>query len=200
MSWLLQSVFRRLSVLSLVLAIISGAVWAWRTTPWYLPPQQYFVTVSPDASVFQRHEQPFDISFPYHRSLLVSGSFPMPFGVSPTINQMLMERGVDFGSSLSAADARLYSQYCGFIDDKEQAQRGVWREATLCNSAKLKDDLLSAAVTVFKDKVDAEIADYRLTVVKNVGVKLSITLASALGFLLAVAAGMWVVKGDSLEK
>ncbi|MDA9537463.1 hypothetical protein ACM41_15060 [Bradyrhizobium sp. CCBAU 21362] len=89
---------------------------------------------------------------------------------------MLIERDVDIGSSLSVADAGLYSQYCGFIDDKEQAESGVWREAVLCNSAKLKDDVLRAAVAEFKDKVDAEIADYRLLMMKNVGTPASRSL------------------------
>ncbi|MGJ4906978.1 hypothetical protein [Bradyrhizobium sp. HKCCYLS2033] len=192
---LAQSVLGRLSVLTLGLAVIAGVWWAWSTSPWYLPPQEYYVTVSPDTWALKRSGKPFDLSSPYHRSLLVSGPLAVLFGASPRINKLLMARGVDVGSPLSAIDARLYSQHCGFIDDKVQTERGVWKEAALCNSGHLKDDVLQAAVTEFKDKVDAEIADYWITIVRNTGSKLGLSVAYSLGLLLAVAGGMWVVKG-----
>lgn len=119
----------------------------------------------------------------------------MPFGAGPLTNKLLLERGVDIASPLAAADARLYSQYCGFIDDKQQTDRTIWKEAVLCNSGNLRTDILQAAVVEFHDKVDVEIANYWAAVARNVVTKLGIALLAAWGALLVVAAAMWVVKG-----
>src|SRR6266436_1452737 len=42
---ILRTAIGRLSVLLIGVAVIVGGGWAWQTAPWYLVPQQYFVTI-----------------------------------------------------------------------------------------------------------------------------------------------------------
>jgi hypothetical protein len=187
-----------LSVLLVGLALLAGGFWSWQATPWYLVPQQYFVTVSPSLTSIARAGRPFDIGSSFHRSLLVSGPFPMPFGADPDVNILLLERGADPASPVEAINAKDYSRDCGFIDDKAQSERAVWRGARLCNGGNLKGEVLQAALAVFHEKADAEIANYRVTSVRNAATKIGTTLSIALAALLAVAAGMWVMAGRLL--
>jgi hypothetical protein len=189
------TIFGRLVTLTLSVAFIVGLGRAWTTAPWYLLPGEYFVTVSPSEAVLQRNGRDFDISFEYHRSLLVSGPLPVPFGVSPLTNQRLIARGVEIASTYMEANGRLYSQYCGFIDDKVHADQAVWKEATLCNSGNLRGDIRQAALVEFHRKVDAEVDSYRIALVKHAGIELGTALLGAIGVLALAAAGMWVAKG-----
>jgi len=189
------TVFGRLAVLTVSVAAIMGLGHAWTTAPWYLPPGEYFVTVSPSESVLQRNGSVFDIAFEYHRSLLVSGPLPVPFGANPKTNQRLIERGVEISSTYMDSNVRLYSQYCGFIDDKVQANGTVWREALLCNSGNLSGDILQAALVEFHNKVDTEIFSYRIAFAKHFGSVLVTALLGGIGVLAVAAAGMWVAKG-----
>ena len=195
---LLRSVIGRLSVLLIGIAVIGGSVWSWRTAPWYLVSQQYFITVSPNDTYTQRGGRPFDVSLPFHRSLLISGPLPVPFGADPNTNLLLLERGADLDSPLATSDAKLYSQYCGFIDDKMQTERANWRWARLCNSGNLQGDFATAALAEFHNKADAEIAHYQSSVLRNAAAKFGAVLSMALGLLLVVAAGMWVAVGRLL--
>src|SRR5205809_66646 len=111
------TVIGRLATASLLIAAMAGGVWAWTTSPWYLLPDQYFITISPDGGALQRNGRPFDIRSEYDRSLLISGPVPKPFGVDPGTNVRKLEREMNFGAAFQAADARLYSEWCGFIDD-----------------------------------------------------------------------------------
>jgi hypothetical protein len=122
----------------------------------------------------------------------------VPFGADPDTNVLLLERGVDPGSPLEAINAKNYSRDCGFIGDKAQSERAVWREARLCNGGNLQGDVWQAALTEFHDKTDAEIANYRNAVLRSAAVKLGTALSAALAILLAAAAGMWVVAGRLL--
>lgn len=157
-----------------------------------------FVTVSPDDTYTQRGGRSFDLNSPLHRSLLVSGPLPMPFGADPNTNLLLLERGADLESPLATSNAKLYAQYCGFIDDKTQAERAFWRGARLCNSGNLQGDLAKTALAEFHDKADSEIANYRSSVIRNAAEKLGTALSAALALLLVVAAGMWVAAGRLL--
>jgi hypothetical protein len=188
-------VISRLAVLSLGIALAVGTTWSWRTSPWYLLPDQYYFTIKPEDSTLQRGGSRFDINFPYHRTLLVSGPNPKPFGADPYTNIRLAERGFDFGSSVAKFDARLYSQNCGFIDDKAQPDRIAWKQAILCNSGELHGELLQAALNAFHEKVDQEITDYRLSLVRNAADKLGKTILAAFSLVVLIAAGMWVAKG-----
>jgi hypothetical protein len=185
----------RLVVLALSVALAVGTIWSWRTSSWYLLPDQYYFTVKPEDSTLQRSRSSFDINVPYHRDLLVSGPNLKPFGANPDTNIRLIERGFDLDSPLTKIDGRLYSQNCGFMDDKVQKDRASWRQVILCNSGELGGEILQAAVTVFQEKVDQEVLDYRLSLGKNAVDKLGKTILAAFGFVALAAAGMWVSKG-----
>jgi hypothetical protein len=189
-----QTVIGRFAALSLAVAVIAGAVWSSRTSPWYLVPDQYFITVSPQESVLQRDGKPFDLQYDYQRKQLVSGSIPMPFGVDPDINSRLMQRGLDVGSQLAKFDANFYSKNCGFPDEEGKA-RFSWRATRLCNTGSLNGDLLQAAVQVFHEIVDNEISQYWFSLAKNAADKIGQTLLAAIAFIGLLAAGMWVARG-----
>lgn len=197
-SAIFRTVLGRLSALLVGVALIVGGIWSWRTAPWYLVPQQYFVTVSPDLTSIARAGRPFDIGLPFHRSLLVSGPFPIPFGADPNVNVLLLERGVDPASIMQPLAAKDYSRDCGFIDDKTQSERAFWRGARLCNGGNLQGDVWRAALAEFHDKADSEIESYRTAVFRRFAVSLGTSLLIALAALIAAAAGMWVFAGRLL--
>jgi hypothetical protein len=192
---LFQTAIGRLTVLSVVVAMVVGAIWSWRTSPWYLVQDEYFITVSPDESYLARGGANFDISSQYHRSLLVSGPLPVPFGVDPATNGRLLDRGLDLDSSIWASVTRLYATYCGFPDDEHPKARAWWKDTRLCNSAELNGKILEAAVAKFHNKVDEEIVRYRLDLAKNAAEKMGKSLLAALGLVVLTAAGMWVTRG-----
>jgi len=189
-----QTVIGRFAALSLAVAIIAGTVWSWRTSPWYLIPDQYFITVSPQESVLQRGGAPFDPNSGYQRGLLVSGSMPMPFGVTPNINSRLIQRGLDVGSQLAKFDASFYSKNCGFPDERGNA-RSSWKETRLCNAGNLDGELLQVAVKVFHEKVDDEISQYWLSLTRNAANKIGQALLVAIALIGLLAAGIWVARG-----
>ena len=195
---ILRTVLGRLSVLLVGVALFAGGVWSWQTAPWYLVRQQYFSTVSPNDTSLSRGGRPFDIGSSFHRSLLISGPFAMPFGADPDTNVLLLERGADPGSPLEAINAREYSRDCGFIGDNMQSERASWRGARLCNGGNLQGDVWQAALTEFHDRADAEIANYWFNVFRNTAVKVGMALSATLAALLAVVAGMWVKAGRLL--
>ncbi|RXG87357.1 hypothetical protein [Bradyrhizobium zhanjiangense] len=197
-SAIFQTVLGRLSALLLGLALFAGGFWSWETAPWYLVPQRYYVTVSPDLTSMARAGRPFDIGSSFHRSLLVSGPFSMPFGADPDVNTLLMERGADPASPIQAINAKDYSRDCGFIEDKTQSERAVWRGARLCNGGNLTGEVLQAALVEFHEKTDAEIANYSVAIVRNAATKIGIALSIALAALLVVTAMMWVMAGRLL--
>lgn len=185
----------RLMVLSMGVALVVGTIWSWRTSSWYLLPDQYYFTIKPEDSTLQRRRSNFDINVPYHRDLLVSGPNLKPFGANPDTNGRLIERGLDFDSPVAKIDGRLYSENCGFIDDKVQKDRTSWKQAILCNRGELGGEILKAAVTVFQEKVDQEILDYRLSLGRNAVDKFGKAILAAFGLVMLAAAGMWVSKG-----
>lgn len=194
-SALLRTILGRLGLLALLVATVAGGAWAWMTSPRYLVSQQYFITVAPDEAYRQRSGRSFDLGSSYHRSLLVSGPLAMPFGAAPDTNLLLLERGADPGSPVEKINARLYADYCGLMFDEKKSERVVWRGARLCNSGKLRGEVLQAAVAEFHDRTDAEISSYRNSVLQNAAAKLGAALTVALLLLLTVAAAMWVTKG-----
>jgi hypothetical protein len=184
----------RFAVLAVAVAIIAGGVWSWRTSPWYLIPDRYFVTYSPQETVLQRDGKPFDAKNSYHLSLLVSSELPMPFGVDPDINSRLMQRGLNGSSRLDEIDAKMYSQNCGF--PLEQGKPRVnWKGTRLCNTGNLDGELWRAAVQVFHEKVDDEISGYWLSLAKNAADKIGKCLLVAIGLIGLLAAGLWVTRG-----
>jgi hypothetical protein len=189
-----QTILGRFAGLAVAVAIITGSVWSWRTSPWYLIPDRYFITVSPQETMPQRDGKPFDPQYAYHRQLLVSGSIPMPFGVDPDINSRLLQRGHEMGSQLANFDANFYSNNCGFPDE-EGKPRVTWKETRLCNTGNLDGDLWRAAVQVFHEKVDDEISEYWLDLAKNAADKIGQTLLAALALTGLLVAGMWIAKG-----
>ncbi|HEY5306240.1 MAG TPA: hypothetical protein VIJ52_06180 [Pseudolabrys sp.] len=178
----------------MIVAIIAGGVWSWRTSPWYLVPDQYFITVSPQESASQRDGKPFDLQYDYQRRLLVSGSIPMPFGVDPDINSRLIQRGLEIGSQLAKFDADFYSKNCGFPDEQGKP-RVSWKGTRLCNTGSLDGKPWQVAVQVFHEKVDDEISGYWLSLEKNGADKISQSLLVALVLIGLLAAGLWVAKG-----
>jgi hypothetical protein len=195
---LLGTVIGRLAAAALMIALIAGSVWAWRTGPWYLVQDQYFITVSPDGGVLQRDGRPFNIRSEYDRSLLVSGPAPKPFGVDPHTNVRKLERELNFSPRIEEIDATLYSERCGFVDDKVQKQRSWWKGVALCNSADLNGEVLQAAIQIFERQVDDEISAYRLRLATNAGIKLGMSLLGAFSAVVIVAAGMWIANGRLL--
>jgi hypothetical protein len=192
---LLATSLGRLAVLSLVIAVVGRAIWAWQTSSSYLLPYQYFFTVDPENSYLQRDGRKFDINLEYDRSLLVTGPLPKPLGVDPDTNIHILNLGTDLGDAIEKANENMYSMYCGFIDDKVQRDRTMWRGVVLCNAGQLANEMLQVAVTVFHQKVDDEIWDYRVRIAKNAADKMSRALLSALAVVVIAAAGMWIVKG-----
>lgn len=178
----------------MTVAIIAGGVWSWRTSPWYLVPDQYFITVSPQESLLQRGGNPFDLKYEYQRGLLVSGSIPMPFGVDHDINSRLIQRGLEMGSQLARFDADFYSKNCGFPDEQGKP-RINWKGTRLCNTGNLDGELWQVAVQVFHEKVIDEISNYLRSLAKNASDKIGQTLLAALVLTALLAAGMWVTKG-----
>jgi hypothetical protein len=110
---LFQTAIGRLSVLSIAVALFVGAIWSWRTAPWYLLQDQYFITVSPDNSYLQRRGAVFNIQSNYDRDLLVSGPESIPFGVNPNTTLRLLDRGLDTSLRVDDIVARRYSENCG---------------------------------------------------------------------------------------
>lgn len=194
MRFALRTILGRFAVLAVAVAIIVGGVWSWRTSPWYLLPDQYFITVSPQESVLQRDGKPFNFQNDYQRRLLVSGSMPMPFGVDPDINSRLMQRGLDSGSQYAKSNAEFYSKDCGFPDEQGKP-RVSWKETRLCNTGNLQGELWLVAQQVFHEKVDDEIANYWLSLAKNAADKIGKAILVALALTGVLAAGLWVAKG-----
>jgi hypothetical protein len=192
----IQTAIGRLSVLSIAVALFVGAIWSWRTAPWYLLQDQYFITVSPDNSYLQRRGAVFNIQSNYDRDLLVSGPESIPFGVNPNTNLRLLDRGLDTSSRVDDIVARRYGENCGFPLDQNPKQRILWRDTRLCNTVQLDGELLKAAVQVFQNKADAEIAQYYTNLTKNAVDKVGKSLLVALGLVVFVAAGMWVIRGN----
>jgi hypothetical protein len=45
-----QTALGRLTILSMASALIAGTIWAWRTSPYYLLPDQYLTTFKPEET------------------------------------------------------------------------------------------------------------------------------------------------------
>jgi len=194
MHFAFHTILGRFALLAVAVAIVAGGVWSWRTSPWYLLPDQYFITVNPQASVLQRDGKPFDLQYDYQRRLLVSGSIPMPFGVDPDINSRLIQRGLEIGSQLAKFDADFYSKNCGFPDEQGKP-RVSWKGTRLCNTGNLDGELWQVAIQVFHEKVEDEISGYWLSLAKNAADKIGKGLLAAIAIIGLLAAGLWVAKG-----
>jgi hypothetical protein len=185
----------RFAVLVLSAAVMVGVIWSWRTSPKYFISAQYFITHNPQETVAQRDGKPFNMGSDYHRSLLVSGTWPMPFGVLPDINVRLIQHDSEIDSQLAKSEASDYSRNCGF--PLEQGKPRVsWRGTRLCNTGDLDGDLWQAAVQLFHDKVDHEISQYRWRLAMNAGEKIGKSLLAAFALIVLLAAGLWVARGQ----
>jgi hypothetical protein len=71
----------------------------------------------------------------------------------------------------------------------------VWREAQLCNTAKLDEKTFRVAAAEFRRQVDAEITLYRMRVAAHLAARMSMAVGLWMLMVGAACAALWILRG-----